>query len=141
MPAHAPHRRSRHVGDVTSYRPRGTTRVEAVRAYDTAAASGTRLLVDRLWPRGLAKADAAFDEWLKDVAPSTELRQWYAHDLDRYDEFVRRYRAELRHEPAKQAVDHVVALCKKGHVQLVTATRDLEHSGARVLADHVVELL
>lgn len=109
--------------------------------YDTAPTKRRRVLVDRLWPRGLAKAEATFDEWLKDAAPSTELRRWYAHDLARYDEFVRRYRSELRDVPATQAVEHLVELCRTSGVQLLTATRDLEHSGARVLADLVAEQL
>ena len=65
--------------------------------------AGYRVLVDRLWPRGITKAEAALDEWLKDVAPSTELRRWYGHDVERFDEFARRYRAELRRPPASVA--------------------------------------
>jgi uncharacterized protein YeaO (DUF488 family) len=93
------------------------------------------VLVDRLWPRGVTKEDAHLDEWAKDVAPSTELRRWYGHEPERYDEFARRYRAELRREPARTGITRLRALARDRPVDLVTATRDVEHSGARVLRD------
>jgi uncharacterized protein YeaO (DUF488 family) len=127
--------------EIATYHPRKTTRVEAARVYDAGPNGRHRVLVDRLWPRGLAKSEAAIDEWLKDAAPSTELRRWYGHDVERYDEFVRRYRRELAHSPGKDAVAHLRELCATTDVQLLTATRDLEHSGARVLADHLAEHL
>ena len=102
------------------------------RVYD-ADDSGYRVLVDRLWPRGLTKAQAALDEWLTDAAPSSDLRRWYGHRVERFDEFARRYRAELRHPPASAAVDHLVELAHEQPVTLLTATRDVEHSGALVL--------
>ena len=92
-----------------------------------------RVLVDRLWPRGVTKADAALDEWLKDAAPSTELRRWYGHDVQRFEEFARRYRAELRRPPASIASEHLVELARTEPITLLTATRDVEHSGALVL--------
>ena len=95
-----------------------------------------RVLVDRLWPRGVTKADAALDEWLKDVAPSTELRRWYSHDVQRFEEFARRYRAELRRPPTA-ALDRLLELARTQTITLVTATRDVEHSGARVLQEHL----
>jgi uncharacterized protein YeaO (DUF488 family) len=98
---------------------------------------GYRVLVDRLWPRGVSKADAALDEWDKDIAPSAELRRWYGHAVDRFPEFERRYRAELRRRPASEAVDRLLATARTRAVTLVTATRDVEHSGARVLLDHL----
>ncbi len=109
------------------------------RVYDADLTSdpGHRVLVDRLWPRGVSKAQAAIDEWLQDAAPSTELRRWYAHDVDRFDEFARRYRAELRRSPASGAVEHLLELRRAGPLTLVTATRDLEHSGAAVLLERV----
>jgi uncharacterized protein YeaO (DUF488 family) len=71
------------------------TKVQVRRAYeDPAQGDGTRVLVDRIWPRGLTKARAALDEWCKEIAPSTELRKWYGHDPERFEEFGRRYRAE-----------------------------------------------
>lgn len=99
--------------------------------------AGYRVLVDRLWPRGVKKADAALDEWLKDAAPSTELRRWYGHDPGQFVEFSRRYRAELRQPPASDAVDHLIGLAATYSVILLTATGDVEHSGARVLQDQL----
>jgi uncharacterized protein YeaO (DUF488 family) len=92
-----------------------------------------RVLVDRLWPRGMTKADVAIDEWLKDVAPSTELRRWYGHDVVRFGEFARRYRAELRLPPAAAGMEHLVELARSQPVTLLTATRDVEHSAAWIL--------
>jgi uncharacterized protein YeaO (DUF488 family) len=108
--------------------------VSAVRIYD-APSSGTRVLVDRLWPRGVAKADVHHDEWLRDVAPSTDLRKWFGHDPERFDEFARRYRAELDTDPAASALATLRTKAAAGPLTLLTATRDVEHSHARVLAD------
>jgi uncharacterized protein YeaO (DUF488 family) len=94
---------------------------------------GYRVLVDRLWPRGIAKQDAALDEWAKDLAPGTDLRRWYGHDPARFEEFARRYRDELRRDPAAAALARLRGRAQQQTVVLVTATRDIEHSGARVL--------
>jgi uncharacterized protein YeaO (DUF488 family) len=113
---------------------RHRARVEIRRVYDHHPGDGShRVLVDRLWPRGIAKADAPFDEWAKDVAPSTELRRWYGHQPARYEEFAERYRRELRVSPARDGVARLRALAEDSGVVLVTATRDVEHSGAEVL--------
>ncbi len=96
---------------------------------------GTRVLVDRLWPRGISKQDASFEHWNKDIAPSTELRKWYAHDPDKFDEFARRYRDELQ-SPAGQEALQALRDCVRGkRLTLLTATKDVEHSQAAVLAD------
>ena len=95
---------------------------------------GTRVLVDRLWPRGLRKDAAQLDEWAKDVAPSHELRSWYGHDPAKFAGFCRRYTEELSRGPARAALDHLAALAAAGPVTLLTATRDTEHSQAAVLA-------
>jgi uncharacterized protein YeaO (DUF488 family) len=96
---------------------------------------GTRVLVDRIWPRGMTKDRARLDEWCKEIAPSTELRTWYAHDPERYAEFSRRYRAELT-EPERAAVlRHLRALAATGTLTLLTATKRAEISEAAVLAD------
>jgi uncharacterized protein YeaO (DUF488 family) len=109
-------------------------RFEVRRVYDADPHDGAhRVLVDRLWPRGVAKARAPIDEWAKDVAPSTELRRWYGHEPDKFDEFARRYRKELRTTPARDDVTRLRSLSKRKRVALVTATRDVEHSGAVVL--------
>jgi uncharacterized protein YeaO (DUF488 family) len=108
------------------------------RAYEPhTRGDGIRILVDRLWPRGLRKDDADFDQWRKDLAPSTELRQFYGHRPERFAEFAQRYRAELRRSEAAAAVAEMTELNRRRPVTFLTASRDLEHSGAAVLADHV----
>jgi uncharacterized protein YeaO (DUF488 family) len=98
------------------------------------AADGQRVLVDRLWPRGIRKDDPRIDRWIKDVAPSTALRQWYRHDPDRYDEFVARYERELDEPQAAAALRQLRQLASSGPVTLLTATRDLELSHLVVLS-------
>jgi uncharacterized protein YeaO (DUF488 family) len=95
---------------------------------------GRRVLVDRLWPRGVRKDAGRFDEWAKDVAPSTELRKWYGHDPAKFGEFCRRYTAELAQGTPRAGLDHLAALTATGPVTLLTATRDVDHSEAVVLA-------
>ncbi len=97
-------------------------------------ADGTRVLVDRLWPRGLRKDAAALDDWAKDIAPSTELRTWYGHDPAKFDEFRRRYTDELSQSGPRAALGRLRALAAKGPLTLLTATRDADHSEAAVLA-------
>jgi uncharacterized protein YeaO (DUF488 family) len=92
---------------------------------------GLRVLVERLWPRGLTKERAAVDLWLKDVAPSPELRKWFGHDPARWEQFQERYRGELREK--KDAVRLLKQKVKAGPVTLVYAARDEEHNGALVL--------
>ncbi len=96
---------------------------------------GTRVLVERLWPRGLSKERAHVDVWLKDIAPSNELRKWYSHDPARFAEFRRRYEAELAAEPARSALERLRDLAAHDHVTLVFATHDSELSNAAVLRD------
>ena len=96
---------------------------------------GQRVLVDRLWPRGLSKDRARLDDWCKDVAPSTELRKWYGHDPDRYAEFARRYRAELGDPERAAALARLHTLAGQGRLTLLTATKRSEISEAAVLAD------
>jgi uncharacterized protein YeaO (DUF488 family) len=107
--------------------------VQVRRIYDDAAdGDGTRVLVDRVWPRGLRKDDARYDEWVKDVAPSTELRKWYGHDPERFDEFRRRYRAEL---DGSSSLEQLRELAGRGTLTLLTATKDPEASQAAVLRE------
>jgi uncharacterized protein YeaO (DUF488 family) len=96
---------------------------------------GTRVLVDRVWPRGLSKDKARIDEWSKQVAPSTELRRWYAHDPARFAEFSRRYRIELQAPERAAALTHLRRLAKDQTMTLLTATKDIAISQAAVLAD------
>jgi uncharacterized protein YeaO (DUF488 family) len=111
----------------------GKVRVRRVYA-EPEADDGTRVLVDRIWPRGMTKARAALDEWCKDVAPSTELRKWYGHDPGRFEEFGRRYRLELEDPQRAGAVAHLRALARDGTVTLLTATKEPAISEAAVLA-------
>src|SRR3974390_3356061 len=108
--------------------------VSLKRVYDPPAkADGLRVLVDRLWPRGLRREAAAIDEWAKDVAPSRELRVWYGHDAERLSEFRVRYRQELRQAKAAEALERLRARAGRGRLTLLTATRDLALSHAEVL--------
>jgi uncharacterized protein YeaO (DUF488 family) len=94
---------------------------------------GARVLVDRVWPRGLSKESAHLDLWEKDVAPSTELRKWYGHRPERFEEFRRRYTAELAEPDREAALRRLRELAEQGPVTLLTATKDLEQSQAAVL--------
>lgn len=102
---------------------------------EPSATDGTRVLVDRVWPRGLTKAAAHLDEWARDVAPSTELRKWYGHDAGRFEEFRRRYTAELDRPEPRAALAQLRSRSADGPVTLLTATKDIGHSQAAVLAD------
>jgi len=103
------------------------------RVYDDPHDGSTRVLVDRLWPRGVKREDPRIDEWLPHVAPSNELRRWYGHDPERETEFRRRYRHELVDADHAEALDALEKLVHAGPVTLVTATREVEHSHLPVL--------
>lgn len=106
------------------------------RAYAEAApGDGARILVDRLWPRGVSKAALRLDAWLKNVAPSTELRRWFGHRPERWDAFQSRYCAELDASP--EAVNELLGWLDAGPVTLIYAARDPEHNHARVLRDYL----
>jgi len=112
-----------------------TKKITYRRIYEEASpADGVRVLVDRIWPRGVRKEDAHLDEWLKDVAPSTDLRRWYAHQPEHFPEFRRRYEAELQNAEQRSALDHLREIADHDALTLLTATRDVEHSQAAVLA-------
>jgi uncharacterized protein YeaO (DUF488 family) len=109
------------------------------RAYEPATAEdGCRILVDRLWPRGRSRADLAIDHWPKEVAPSTDLRRWYGHDPKKWEEFRSRYDQEL--DANREVVKDLLGHCRKGRVTLVFGARDVEHSDAVVLRDHLLRL-
>ena len=117
-----------------------TTDVRVRRVYDPPdPADGHRVLVDRLWPRGLSKGAAALDEWAKAVAPSDELRRWYGHEPDRFAAFRERYGAELQAPERADVLAHLRQLADSGPLTLLTATRDVEHSQAAVLAARLQE--
>lgn len=106
--------------------------VKLKRAYERpAAGDGTRILVDRLWPRGVSKAAAAIDEWMKDIAPSTMLRKWFSHDPGSWREFRQRYAAEIRAHPDQ--LKKLRRLARQGRVTLVYSARDETHNDAVVL--------
>ncbi|MEO3944699.1 DUF488 domain-containing protein [Gorillibacterium sp. CAU 1737] len=94
---------------------------------------GVRVLVDRLWPRGILKKDACLSDWLKDIAPSPGLRQWFGHQPERFDAFAERYREELTAERQQAALDKLGRMMKEGPVTLLYAARDPVHNHAIVL--------
>jgi uncharacterized protein YeaO (DUF488 family) len=104
------------------------------RAYEPPSPEdGYRVLVDRLWPRGLSRADATIDRWLKELAPSTELRRWFGHEPSRWEEFRQRYRSELKSYP--ELLDELRSIAAQGRLTLVYAARDAQHNDAVVLRD------
>ncbi|HEY6487395.1 MAG TPA: DUF488 family protein [Candidatus Cybelea sp.] len=109
--------------------------IKLKRAYDEpAAGDGFRILVDRLWPRGVSKERLRLDAWAKNLAPSTELRKWFAHDPARWAEFAKRYRAELAQAKAGDAVDALLASAKRAKtITLLFGAKDREHNEAVVL--------
>ena len=111
-----------------------TERIKLKRAYESPAADdGTRVLVDRLWPRGVRKTDAAIDHWMKQLAPSTELRKWFGHDPARWEEFRRRYAAEI-HEHRVE-LGQLRDLIRQGAVTLVYSAHDEANNDAVVLRE------
>lgn len=108
--------------------------VKLKRAYEPASADdGVRILIDRLWPRGVTKAAAAIDQWVKDIAPSTTLRKWFGHDPARWEEFRSRYTAEIREHP--DALRNLRDQARQGSITLVYSARDEAHNDAVVLRD------
>lgn len=106
--------------------------IQVKRAYEKPAESdGVRILVERIWPRGLTKQEAAIDEWMEEIAPSTQLRQWFGHDPAKWDEFQRRYKEELAENTG--LVEALREKAKKGAVTLIYSARDQEHNSALVL--------
>lgn len=115
-------------------------RIDIARAYDALGPDGgTRFLVDRMWPRGVTKESLHLAAWLRDVAPTTALRQWFAHDPSRWEVFTERYCAELDANPA--AWQPIAEAAKHGHVTLLFGARDREHNQAVVLRDYLMRKL
>lgn len=117
-----------------------TTHVRVRRIYDPVEDAATRVLIDRLWPRGVTRDEAAVAVWAKHVAPTDALRRWYSHDPDRFSAFADRYRAELEDDDHHEALDQIVTLTRQGSIVLLTATKDLTRSHAAVLADVIRDL-
>lgn len=109
--------------------------IKSKRTYDAASDDdGYRILIDRLWPRGLSKEKAHIDLWLKDIAPSTELRKWYDHDVDKWSEFEKRYKAELKSK--RELIDQIKELEKEHKtITLLYSAKDTEHANANVLIE------
>ena len=108
--------------------------VSIKRAYEAPASSdGIRVLVDRLWPRGVTKTGAHITQWMKEIAPSNELRKWFGHDPERWEEFRRRYRAELAQK--RELMAELRSLARKGHLTLVYSAHDEAHNQAVVLRE------
>jgi uncharacterized protein YeaO (DUF488 family) len=107
------------------------------RVYDHATPEGAVFLVDRVWPRGVGKEDLELDGWLKDAAPSNELRVWFGHIPERFGEFAQRYRAQLKAHP--EAVEPIREALREGPVTLLYAAKDTEHNQAVVLRDYLTE--
>ncbi len=111
--------------------------IKLKRAYECASPDdGTRILVDRLWPRGVKKVNAAIDHWMKEIAPSTQLRHWFKHDPARWEEFQHRYIQELKRH--QEQLDQLRSLAKHGVITLVYAARDQDHNEAVVLRDFLL---
>lgn len=109
--------------------------IKLKRVYEPGKDRGTAFLVERLWPRGVKKAQIAGAVWLKDVAPSTELRKWFSHDPRKWEEFQRRYQAEIKeHEVALQPI---LEAARHGTVTLLYSSHDTEHNNAVVLRDYL----
>jgi len=113
-------------------------RIRIKRAYEAPTHDdGTRILIDRLWPRGVKKTDAAIDEWMKEIAPSNALRKWFGHDPERWQEFRRRYRSEIQQHPNE--FDRLRTLAQHGRITLVFSAHDEAHNDAVVLKDLLLE--
>jgi uncharacterized protein YeaO (DUF488 family) len=111
------------------------------RAYDAPdAKDGHRILVDGVWPRGVSKDELQLDGWYRELAPSTQLRKWFGHDPERWPEFQKRYSSELRRAGARERLEELAKLAKRGKVTLVYGARDEEHNQAVVLRDHLKRL-
>lgn len=114
--------------------------IQLKRAYEPpASGDGRRVLVDGLWPRGVSKQRAAVDAWLKELAPSTALRQWFGHDADKWAQFRRRYRSQLQAQSRAAALDQLRRMAAGGRVTLVYAARDSEHNNAVVLREYLLQ--
>lgn len=111
-------------------------RIRLKRVYDSRSDDdGERIFVERLWPRGVSRERAAIDEWMKEIAPSPELRRWYDHDTSKWDEFRKRYEAELKEH--EDLVEELEKRARKGTITLLFGSRDREHCSARVLKEYL----
>lgn len=115
-------------------------RISIARVYDhDAKSSGARLSVDRLWPRGVSKEELDYDDWIKEIAPSNDLRKWFGHDPEKWSEFRKRYQTELKENP--EAVETCLKWCRRGPVTLLYGAKDTDHNQAVVLRDYLLAKL
>jgi uncharacterized protein YeaO (DUF488 family) len=118
------------------------TNVQIKRIYEPKRSEdGCRVLVDRLWPRGVKRDDAAIDHWMKELGPSHELRKWFAHRVERWDEFGERYREELNSTEAQQLLQELAIQAAAGPLTLLYSARDQEHNQAIVIAEEIRQIL
>ena len=112
------------------------------RAYDKAEKKdGKQILIDRLWPRGVSKSEANVDTWLKELAPSTELRKWFAHDPQKWEEFRKKYKAELDSPEKVKLLEDIAGQARRGDVTLIYSARDTEHSDVKVLVEIIDKII
>ncbi len=112
------------------------------RAYDKReSADGKRILIDRLWPRGLSKSEAGIDEWLKDLGPSNELRKWFGHDPEKWEEFKKRYNKELSAPDKVALMGKIARTAEQTDVTLIYSAKDTEHSDVRVLKELINKMM
>jgi len=115
--------------------------IEIRRIYeDQGQSTGARVLVDRVWPRGISKADAALDHWCKEIAPTTELRKWFDHDPKRWAAFKKKYRKELKEDGQHEQLEELAAMACSGGLVLLYGAQDTEHNQAVVLGEVIEEL-
>jgi uncharacterized protein YeaO (DUF488 family) len=112
------------------------------RAYEKKESEdGKRILIDRLWPRGISKAEAGIDEWLKDLGPSTELRKWFGHDPEKWGEFKKRYQKELSDAEKTGIMEDIAHLARRSTVTLIYSAKDTEHSDVKVLEEIIQKMM
>jgi uncharacterized protein YeaO (DUF488 family) len=109
--------------------------IKTARVYNSGGESGYRILVDRLWPRGVSKEEANLDLWLKEIGPSNELRKWFGHDPERWDKFKKRFFVEL--DQKKELVDQIIMKAREGDVTLLFGAKDEEHNNAVALKEYI----
>ncbi len=112
------------------------------RAYDKKeSGDGKRILIDRLWPRGLSKAEADIDEWIKELGPSTELRKWFGHDPERWAEFRERYTRELSELDKRALLENISQMARRQNVTLIYSAKDTEHNNVKVLEEIIGKMM
>ena len=112
------------------------------RAYDKQeAGDGKRILIDRLWPRGVTKAESGIDEWLKDLGPTTELRKWFGHDPEKWEEFRKKYIKELSAPDKEALLGKIAQSASRSNVTLIYSSKDTEHSDVKVLQELITKIM